>query len=85
MRESSDAAIRYVIERVQAGLFWPSVELAEEFEPLFPIEPEEGVASEWVADQETRLERLPPAVPVPPPDSEPEPAPKTAKGKGKKA
>ncbi|MEI7900835.1 MAG: PD-(D/E)XK nuclease family protein, partial [bacterium] len=88
LRESSDTAIQHVIERVRAGIFWPIIDLVKEFEPLFPAKPEEGVALEWIADQEARLARLPPVEPVPPappPDTGSTLAPKKATGKGKKA
>ncbi|MDR0902630.1 MAG: hypothetical protein LBM92_07675, partial [Opitutaceae bacterium] len=59
VREAIDAAVRWIVGRVRAGIFWPPRGLGEDFAGMFPgvseDEIESGISGEWVADQRRRL------------------------------
>ncbi|MDR1788916.1 MAG: PD-(D/E)XK nuclease family protein, partial [Opitutaceae bacterium] len=63
---ASDAAaqtISAVLARLRAGIFWPPLELPEDFAPLFPGVSEKeiktGISQTWLDDQHRRLKTLP--------------------------
>lgn len=57
-RDSAATAVRWVIDCVKAGRYWPpasSDEWARDFGSLFLESPEASVSLSWIADQEARL------------------------------
>ncbi|OPZ03609.1 MAG: ATP-dependent helicase/deoxyribonuclease subunit B [Alphaproteobacteria bacterium ADurb.BinA305] len=57
-RDEAVAAVRHVIDRVRAGVFWPPSpkrEWARDYASLFLDSPEKSVSAEWLADQRRRL------------------------------
>jgi ATP-dependent helicase/nuclease subunit B len=57
LRESAEETACAVVSRICAGIFWPPLEIAEEFRPLFldPLNPENSISPEWVEDQKKKL------------------------------
>jgi ATP-dependent helicase/nuclease subunit B len=57
-RDAAAEAVRGVIDRVLAGIFWPPSpvdEWARDYASLFLESPEKSVGAAWIADQERRL------------------------------
>lgn len=57
-RDEAAEAVRGVIDRVRAGLFWPPSpkdEWARDYATLFLESPEASVSRDWIADQQRRL------------------------------
>jgi len=44
-----------IVQRIAAGIFWPILNLDDDFLTLFPAKPEEGIAKEWKEEQEARI------------------------------
>jgi ATP-dependent helicase/nuclease subunit B len=57
-RDDAVAAVRWVIDRIQAGIYWPPTPKdawARDYESLFLEHPEQSVSSDWIRGQEARL------------------------------
>ena len=57
-RDEAVHAMRWVIDRVKAGIFWPPTPgeaWARDYGSLFLERPEQSIAQDWIADQEARL------------------------------
>jgi ATP-dependent helicase/nuclease subunit B len=57
-RDEAISALRWAIDRVRAGLFWPPTPgdaWARDYASLFLDRPEQSVSRDWIADQEARL------------------------------
>jgi len=57
-RDDAVAAMRWVIGRIQAGIYWPPTprnEWARDYASLFLETPGQSVSLDWIADQEARL------------------------------
>jgi ATP-dependent helicase/nuclease subunit B len=58
LRDDAVAAVRWVIGRVKAGVYWPPTPKdawERDYGSLFLESPELGISPEWLADQERRL------------------------------
>jgi ATP-dependent helicase/nuclease subunit B len=58
-RNEAATAVRWVIDRIRAGLFWPPSpkgEWVRDYGTLFLETPEQSVSRNWIADQEKRLQ-----------------------------
>jgi ATP-dependent helicase/nuclease subunit B len=63
-RDEAAEAVRVVIDRVRAGLFWPPSpkdEWARDYATLFLESPEASVSRDWIADQARRLDSVSPS------------------------
>ncbi len=57
-RDDAVTAVRWVIDRVQAGIYWPPTPRAvweRDYGTLFLETPEQSVSPGWISDQESRL------------------------------